>query len=85
MRIIRLECFKRDYKKLPSHIWEKLDKQLKILIRDTGHPSLGVRKIEGHPGCWEARVSRAYRFTFSWVKDAVALRRVGTHDVLKNP
>ncbi len=85
MRIIRLAHFKRDYKKLPPRIQKKLDEQLMFFVRDTGHPSLRARKVEGYSGCWEARITREYRFTFSRVKDSLVLRRSGTHDILKNP
>jgi mRNA-degrading endonuclease RelE of RelBE toxin-antitoxin system len=82
MKIIRLACFKRDYKKLPSRIQAKLDEQLTMLIQDAGHPSLRVKKMEGHPNCWEGRITREYRFTFMWDKDSLVLRRAGTHDIL---
>ncbi|PIV64678.1 MAG: hypothetical protein COZ37_00790 [bacterium (Candidatus Ratteibacteria) CG_4_10_14_3_um_filter_41_18] len=85
MEVIRLNSFKRDYKKLPLVIQKKLDKQLQLFIQNPGHPSLRVRKIERDPRCWEARISREYRFTFEWVKDILLLRRAGTHDILKNP
>ena len=85
MEIIRLNSFKRDYKKLPLPIQERLDKQLQLFIRNPGHPSLRVRKIEREPRCWEGRISREYRFTFEWVKSTCILRRTGTHDILKNP
>ena len=85
MKVIRLAHFKRDYKKLPPRIQKKLDEQLEIFIRDPGYPSLRVRKVEGSPDCWEARITREYRFTFSWAKDFLVLRRSGTHDILKAP
>ena len=85
MEAIRLNSFKRDYKKLPTHIRKKLDEQLQLLLQNPGHPSFRVKKIEGALNCWEARISREYRFTFKWIKATCILRRAGTHDVLKNP
>ena len=85
MKVIRLAHFKRDYKKLSPRIQKKLDEQLAIFVRDPGYPSLRVRKVEGYPGCWEARITREFRFTFSWVKDSLVLRRSGTHAILRNP
>ena len=85
MEIIRLNSFKRDYKKLPLRIQKKIDEQLRILVENPGYPSLRVKKIEGHANCWEARISREYRFTFGWVKATLILRRAGTHNVFKNP
>ena len=85
MKVIRLAHFKRDYKKLPPRIRKKLDEHLTIFVQDPGYPSLRVRKVEGYPNCWEARITREYRFTFSWVEDSLVLRRAGTHAILKNP
>jgi len=85
MKIIRLNSFKRDYKKLPDYIQKKVDEQLRVLVKNPGHPSLRVKKIEGHPVCWEARISREYRLTFNWSESILVLRRVGTHKVFKNP
>ena len=85
MNVIRLNCFKRDYQKLPLSIQRKVDEQLRILVENPGYPSLRVKKIDGHPNCWEARISQEYRLTFTWVKNTLILRRVGTHDVLKKP
>ncbi len=85
MEIIRLNSFKRDYKKLPLLIQKKLDKKLQLFIRNPGHPSLQVKKMERDSRRWEARISREYRFTFEWVKNTCILRRVGTHNILKNP
>ena len=45
----------------------------------------GQRDPEGRD-IWEARVTRAYRFTFVIDGDTYILRRVGPHeDVLRNP
>jgi len=34
---------------------------------------------------WEGRITKSYRFTYQIEGDTYVLRRVGTHDILKNP
>lgn len=33
---------------------------------------------------WEGRITKSYRFTYHTEGDTYILRRVGTHDILKN-
>ena len=49
------------------------------------HPSLHIKKMEGHPSVWEARITKGYRMTFQVDGDVFLLRRVGPHSVLKSP
>lgn len=85
MKLAFTKSFKNDYQSLPENVQQKVDKQLKFLIKDRNYPSLQVKKMQGHPNIWEARVSRSYRFTFQIEGDVYLLRRVGTHDILQNP
>ncbi len=80
-----LSTFKKDYKKIPSAIKDKVDKQLEFLISNPGHPSLNLHPIRGTKGIWEGYVDYHYRFTFETEEDYYVLRRVGTHDIIKNP
>ena len=80
-----LSAFKKDYKKLPSAIKDKVDKHLEFLISNPGHPSLNLHPIRGTKGIWEAYVDYHYRFTFEIEEDFYVLRRVGIHDIIKNP
>lgn len=80
-----LSTFKKDYKKLPSAIKDKVDKQLEFLISNPGHPSLNLHTIRGTKGIWEGYVDYHYRFTFEIEEDFYILRRVGIHDIIKNP
>jgi len=80
-----LSTFKKDYKELPSEIKDKVDKQLEFLIRDPGHPSLNLHRIRGTKGLWEGYVDDQYRFTFEIERDIDILRKVGTHNAIRNP
>lgn len=77
--------FDREYARLPQNLRARVDKQLALLLADPRHPSLGVKKTEGWPDIWEARVTKGYRFTFVIQGDAYVLRRVGAHDILRRP
>jgi len=70
---------------LPQPIQEAADKQLGVLLSKPDHPSLNRKKMQGLPGIWEARVTKAYRFTFQVEGDLYILRNIGTHDILGKP
>jgi mRNA-degrading endonuclease RelE of RelBE toxin-antitoxin system len=77
--------FKRDYKGLPENIQELIDKQIIQPLDNPKHPSLRLKKMEGHRSIYEGRVTKGYRMTFQIVDDTYLLRRVGTHSILKRP
>jgi addiction module RelE/StbE family toxin len=85
MRVAFTKPFKKDYKKLPSHIQEQTDKQIERLLENQNHPSLQIKKMAGHESVWEARVTLDYRMTFQISDDTYMLRRVGTHPILRRP
>jgi addiction module RelE/StbE family toxin len=77
--------FKRDYKGLPENIQDQIDKQIIQLIENPKHPSLNIKKMEGHKSIWEARITKGYRMTFQIDGDIYLIRRVGTHSILRRP
>ena len=86
MRIIRTDAFKKDFKELPVPVQKKFAKKIKLFIENSKHPSLRVKKMEGHKNRWEASIDMFYRFTFEIHDDYYLLRRIGPHDnVLKSP
>lgn len=80
-----LNTFRKDYKKLPPEIREKVDKQLGFLLDKPDHPSLNLHQIRGTRGIWEGYVDYHYRFTFEVDGEYYVLRKAGTHDIIKNP
>jgi mRNA-degrading endonuclease RelE of RelBE toxin-antitoxin system len=80
-----LSTFKKDYGKLPHEIREKVDKQLTFLLSNPDHPSLNLHPIRGTKGIWEGYIDYHYRFTLEVDGEFYVLRKVGTHDVIKNP
>jgi mRNA-degrading endonuclease RelE of RelBE toxin-antitoxin system len=80
-----LTPFKKNYQKLPDEIKEKVDKQLLFLLKNPSHPSLNPHLIRGTKGIWEGYVDSQYRFTFEIEDDFYILRKVGPHNIIKNP
>jgi mRNA-degrading endonuclease RelE of RelBE toxin-antitoxin system len=85
MKISFTNTFVRDYRRLPQIIQAAVDKQLELLLSNPRHPSLNIKKMNDPRNIWEGRVTVSYRFTFQAKEDIYILRKVGTHDTLKNP
>lgn len=85
MKVQRLEAFDRQYVKLPLDIRKKTDRILGYLMQDLRHPGIKARKMTHVGDIWEARVGDHHRITFQIVEDTIVLRRVGTHDIYRNP
>jgi mRNA-degrading endonuclease RelE of RelBE toxin-antitoxin system len=80
-----LATFKKDYKKLPPEIRDKVDKQLMFLMSNPDHPSLNLHPIRGTSGIWEGYIDYHYRFTFEVEGEYYMLRKVGPHSIIRNP
>jgi len=85
VRVSVTKLFKQDYQGLPEEIRKQIDKQILRLMENPKHPSLTIKKMEGHTSVWEARITKGYRMTFQIDGDIFLLRRVGTHSILKRP
>lgn len=83
MIIRRTNAFLKDYRGLPSKIRDRVDKQLSLLVENFRHPSLRLKKLSGTDKI-EIRISKGYRLTLRIEKNRIELRRVGTHDILKD-
>ena len=85
MKLSFTKTFMRDYRNLPRELQETVDKQLELLLSNQRHPSLNIKKMNDRRNIWEGRATASYRFTFQIEGDVYVLRRVGSHDTLKNP
>jgi mRNA interferase RelE/StbE len=81
--IRRSNAFLGDYRKLPTEVKDRVDKQLHLLFEDFRHPSLRLKKLVG-TDIFEIRITKGYRLTFRFDKEIIELRRVGTHDILRD-
>jgi mRNA-degrading endonuclease RelE of RelBE toxin-antitoxin system len=85
MKLLFTRTFIKHYRKLPKRIQSATDKQLEYLLSNPEHPSLNIKKMNDPREIWEGRVTESYRFTFQIIEDIYVLRKVGAHDILKNP
>lgn len=85
MRLFPTKQFHRYYSRLPTGIQDQVDQKLQLLLSNSRHPSLQVKKMGGTKGIWELRVTQGYRVTFQIEGDLYILRKVGTHAILRNP
>ena len=85
MKVFVTRPFERDYAELPGEVKDIADKQFKLLLQNSKHPSLRIKKMEDPRGIWEGRITKRYRFTFQVQGGIYILRRIGTHDILRTP
>ena len=85
MHIEATKTFIRLYKKLPEDLKERVKKALVLLESNPSHPSLGHKKMAGQEDIFEIRISENYRITYQRIQDTAYLRKIGTHDLLRNP
>lgn len=85
MKVRTTRRFDKDYAALQEKLKKAVDEKLALFISNPRHPSLRAKKMEGTNSIWEMRVSASYRITFQIIDDEAVLRKVGTHDVLKQP
>jgi len=85
MHIEATQTFIKLYKKLPGEVKEQAKKALELLRSNPSHPSLGHKKMAGQENIFEIRASRNYRITYQKIDNTAYLRKVGTHDLLRNP
>ena len=82
MKIRLSNSFPKDYNNLDPEIRSRADKQLGFLIDNPRHPSLRLKKLKGTDK-FEIRITEGYRLTFRYDGDTLELRRIGTHDLLR--
>jgi mRNA-degrading endonuclease RelE of RelBE toxin-antitoxin system len=71
------------FRRLPKGVRLKTYEKLALFLEDPSHPSLRVKKMKGTAAIWELSVTMNYRITFEVEGERVLLRRIGTHDVLR--
>ncbi len=79
------KSFKKNYQILPEDIKERTKKQLRVFVENPRHPSLRVKKMQDPRNIYEGRITYSYRFTFQIEGEIYILRKIGSHDILKNP
>ncbi|OQY01316.1 MAG: hypothetical protein B6I26_04530 [Desulfobacteraceae bacterium 4572_130] len=85
MQILSTKKFKKDYKKLLQEIQKATNKQIIQLLENSRISCLNLKKMQGHPNIWEVRITKEYRATLQIENNLYVMRKIGTHDILKNP
>jgi mRNA-degrading endonuclease RelE of RelBE toxin-antitoxin system len=80
MQLLLTARFQRAYAVLSLEDQKQVQKALRRMSEDLRYPGLGVKRIRGTRGIWEARASRALRITFETEGESIILRNVGRHD-----
>ena len=75
--------FKKEYNNLPKEIQKTFDEKLSLFLKQTSHPSLRIKRIQGIKNRWEGSITMKYRFTFEFLENGILFRAIGTHDILK--
>ena len=79
------KTFKKNYEKLPKEIQDRFREKLVLLMENFRHHSLRAKKMQSKEDIWEASISDNYRITFNIIGNTIILRKIGTHDILRNP
>lgn len=77
------KTFEKRFAKLPKSIKETTYTKLDLLIANRAHPSLRLEKLS--KDIWVFSVTMNYRVTFQYDNGDILLRKIGTHDILRNP
>ena len=70
------------YNQLPDEIKAKVAKAFDLFRQNPGHPSLGVKKMQGFGNRYEGRIDQSYRFTSHFEEDIAVFTKIGKHDIL---
>ena len=69
----------KQFRKLDLKIVDKFHRQVKFLLVDKSHPSLGLKKVKGSD-VFEARIDYHNRFTFIVEEKTLWILSIGPHD-----
>lgn len=83
MRILYLEKFRKEYKKLPEKIKEIAEKKEKFFRKNPFDLRLKAHKLHGELGeFWAFSINYQYRIIFDFAdKNTVRFYSVGKHDI----
>jgi mRNA-degrading endonuclease RelE of RelBE toxin-antitoxin system len=84
-KILYARRFKKDYKRLPENIKEAFKKQLSLFFTNPRHPSLDIKKMQDPRNIWRGKITEGYRFTFQMEENCYIFRRIGPHDIEREP
>ena len=69
----------KDYTDAPPAVQKAFDKQVKMLLENSRHPSLNTKKYDESRNVWQARVNRDWRFYFLIAGDTYLILNIIPH------
>lgn len=77
--------FRRDYRKLPTRVRERVKERGALFTEDPFHPLLRTHKLGGKlAGTWAFAVDSRHRVLFEFLEEGVVLLlRVGDHSIYR--
>jgi hypothetical protein len=95
MKFRPTQTFWEAYTELPVEVKEQAREAFRRFQqgaeRPPFHPSLRIRRMQGHPGIWEGHVTLQHVFTFHIEQDSetgetvYVFRNIGSHDIYRRP
>jgi mRNA-degrading endonuclease YafQ of YafQ-DinJ toxin-antitoxin module len=95
MKYRALETFWEAYARLSPTVKGKAREAFRLFQQGAKnppfHPSLRIRKMQGHIDIWEGHITLQYVFTFHIEQDpdtgerVYIFRNIGTHDIYRQP
>jgi len=95
MKFQATEAFWKAYGQLPSRLKDRARQAFRLFQEGAQnppfHPSLRIRKMQGHPDIWEGHVTRHLVFTFHIEQDVdsgetiFVFRNIGSHEIYRRP
>ncbi len=80
--------FRKQLPKLSENIQKVFFEKVILLEKDFTYPSLRIKKMKGfeNPEIWEMSLNMDFRVTFEiWGNNIIFFRKIGNHEILKNP
>jgi hypothetical protein len=95
MKYRATEPFWQAYAQLPPEVKRKARRAFRLFKQGAEHPpfhpSLRIRKMQGHPGIWEGHITLQYVFTCHIEEDPdtgetiFVFRNIGSHEIYRKP
>ncbi len=95
MKFRPTEPFWLAYAQLPQTVKRRARQAFRLFQRGAEHPpfhpSLRVRKMQGHPNIWEGHITSKFVFTFHVEQDpdtreiVFVFRNIGDHEIYRRP
>ena len=69
----------KDYIDAPPAVQKAFDRQVKLLLENSRHPSLRTKKYDESRNVWQARVNRGWRFYYVLAGDTYLILNIIPH------